>query len=599
MVEKWYLTCKKVDFDELGKHMNVDPLLIRILANRDLLKEEDMNKFLFGTMKDVHAPSLLKDMDKAVSLIREAIIKKKKIRIIGDYDVDGICSGYILKKGLTYAGGEVDVVIPHRMKDGYGLNVDLIQQAIQDGIQVLITCDNGISAMEAIHQAKEAGITVVVTDHHEVVRDESGTQMLPCADAVVDPKQDGCFYPFKEICGAFVAYKLIDSLLGLNGNALNYKDNGPVVLNEELIQAAAMATVCDVMPLLDENRILVKRGLELLRSRPIKGIEALMMENNLEREALSSYHIGFILGPCLNASGRLDAATKGLELMLCENANEASRRAFELKELNEERKQMTLSGVTDGEKYIEEHNLNQDKVLVIFLPDCHESLAGIIAGRIREKYEKPVLVVTRGAEGLKGSARSIDAYSIYEGLCGCKEYLTKFGGHRLAAGFSLEEDNLKIFRQTINAQCTLTDEDFVRKVKIDAAMPFSYATVNLVKQLECLEPFGVSNPKPLFARKNVILLKAMRFGQVKQYAKYTVLDEDNKEVELTLFSQVEEFESFLKNRFGETSFLNLYKCSYGNKKPEESIRISVAYQVGINRYQGRESVQFFLKNYCV
>lgn len=585
--EKWFVACKKADFEGLGKKWNVDPLIPRILRNRDLVEEADMELFLQGNLTNLHSPYLLKDMRKGIDIIKSCIEENKKIRIIGDYDVDGICASYILKKGLEEAGANADVVIPHRVQDGYGLNVSIIEQAAFDGVELCITCDNGIAALDAIALAKEKGMIVVVTDHHEVVRNEQGEAILPCADAVIDPKQESCDYPFVDICGAVVAMKMIEGLL----EVMNISKTAN--LYGKLLQAAAMATVCDVMPLINENRIIVKEGLRRLNQTPLMGMEALMDAQLIEMGKVSAYHIGFVLGPCLNASGRLDAAYHGLELLLCENMNDAKQKAELLRSLNEERKQMTVEGVELAEKRIEESGMTEDKVLVVYLPECHESLAGIIAGRIRDTYEKPTLVVTKGENCLKGSARSIDAYSIYEGLKKCSPLLLKFGGHKAAAGFSLEEENLEALRTQLNEECGLSDEDFVRKVMIDAAMPFSYAKMALVKQLEALEPFGNGNSKPLFARKKVEFVRATRIGAAKQFARYKVKDEDGQMCDLMCFSQTDEIEKLITDTYGKEALQELY---LGRAK---NIVLSVTYQVGINRYQGQEYVQFMLKNFCI
>ena len=586
-MEKWYVACKKADFEALGKKWNVNPLIPRILRNRDITEEAEMERFLYGGLSDLYSPFLLKDMKKGIEIISECIKKQNRIRIIGDYDVDGICASYILKQGLEVAGGMADVVIPHRIYDGYGLNPSIIEQADRDGIDFCVTCDNGIAAIDAIDLAKQKGMAVVVTDHHEVTKDENGEEILPSADAVIDPKQRECEYPFADICGAVVAYKLIEGLLQEMGL------KKPEAFFSKLLQAAAMATVCDVMPLISENRILVKEGLKAINYAPLVGIEALMGVNGIEPGRVTAYHFGFVLGPCLNASGRLDAAYHGLELLLCEKKEEAARRAAKLKALNEERKQMTLEGVEQAKEYLEKNHMEQDKILVIYLPECHESLAGIIAGRIRDLEEKPVLVITKGENCLKGSARSIEAYSIYEGLKKCDKFLLKFGGHKAAAGFSLEEENLENLRLTLNSQCELKEADFVKKIMIDAPMPFSYVNLPLAKQLEQLEPFGTANPKPLFARKKVELLKAVRIGAGKQFARYKVQDEDGEIRDLMCFSQTEDVEKLLVEIYGKEAVKELY---LGTAK---GLFLSVTYQIGINRYQGQESVQFILKNFCI
>ncbi len=427
---KWMIASKKADFGQIAEKYHITPVLARILRNRDLISEQEMERFLYGTRKDLHNPRMMKDMETAAGIVGQKIRQQKKIRIIGDYDVDGICSSYILYKGIKALGGEADVVIPHRMKDGYGLNDHLIEHAFQDGVDTVLTCDNGIAAAPQIKRAKEMGMTVVVTDHHEVPYEEREGQrsyLLPPADAVVDPKQPGCGYPFKQICGAVVAGKLVQVLWEERNGCEDFFEQE---LYEEICIFEALATVCDVMELWDENRILVKEGLRLMGRTSNLGMKALLMVNGIEEKALSPYHAGFIIGPCMNASGRLDTARRALELFCCEDWKEAVTIAGDLKSLNDSRKLMTEQGVSDAIRQVEEEHLEGDRVLVLYLPDCHESLAGIIAGRIREKYGKPAFVLTKGEEGIKGSGRSIENYSMYEEMSACKELFTKYGGQR-------------------------------------------------------------------------------------------------------------------------------------------------------------------------
>lgn len=500
MKEKWVVAAKKADFQGIGAHFGIDPVVARVMRNRGLTEISDMEVYLHGSKSDLHDPHLLKDVDKAAGMIKQKIEQKNKIRIIGDYDIDGIQSTYILLKGLLRLGADVDTVIPDRILDGYGLNEHLVTQAYDAGVDTIITCDNGISAIDQIDLAKALGMTVVVTDHHEVPFEEVNgerRQIVCGADAVVNPKQQDCSYPFKGLCGAAVALKLIQVLYELAGI--------PVSEADEFVENAGFATVGDVMDLQGENRILVKLGLDMLRTTQNKGMKALILQNGLTLEALKSYHIGFKIGPCLNASGRLETAKLSLKLLMCEDSKEAAVLAQEIVELNESRKLMTAEAVKQAKQIVEENHYDRDKVLVIYLPNCHESLAGIVAGRIREAYYRPAFVITRSEEGAKGSARSIEGYSMYEEMCKCRELFTKFGGHPMAAGFSLEEQNIDLLRHELNQNAALTEQELQPKITIDVPMPIDYVHEGLVKQLELLEPFGKGNEKPVFADRNLTI----------------------------------------------------------------------------------------------
>lgn len=586
-MEKWYVAAKKADFEAWSEKFHISPVTARIIRNRDVMTWEDVEKYLYGGVDSLYAPELLKDMDKATRVILEKIRQEKVIRIIGDYDVDGICSAHILTKGLRAAGGKVDTAIPHRIRDGYGLSDQLIEEAYKAGVDTIITCDNGIAAAPQIAYANRLGMTVVVTDHHEVpYQEEMGVrkEILPPAAAVVDPKQEGCGYPFPGICGGLVAYKLIAALYGKLGNTQRQQE-----ILEELLQYAAIATVCDVMELLDENRIVVKEGLKRLRTMPAPGILALMEVNGIEPKNINAYHIGFIIGPCMNATGRLDTALRALELLGTENRQQALAIAGELKELNDSRKLMTAKGVEQAEAYVEERGLNCQRILVIYLPDCHESLAGIIAGRIREKYGKPTFVLTRGEEGVKGSGRSIEAYNMYEAMTNCKELFLRFGGHKMAAGLSLTEENIPVFAEKINEICTLTEEDFIPRVHIDVPMPFACGDKKLARELELLEPFGVANPKPLFARKDVNFVSAVKLGKSGNFTKF-IMEENEQRFEGIYFGDFSRFEETADARYGVGAARKLFeqKCSY---------RLSVTYQIGINSFRGKEEVQLILQNF--
>ncbi len=577
------VAAKKADFERIAEKYHITPVLARLLRNRDLVSDEEIRKFLCGTMEDLHDPLLMKDMGKAAEILKQKIKEQKPIRIIGDYDVDGICSSYILLMGLRELGGNVDVVIPHRMKDGYGLNDRLIEDAFQDGIDTILTCDNGIAAADQIRMAKEKKMTVVVTDHHEIPFEEGAEErvyILPPADAVVDPKQPGCEYPFKQICGAVVAGKLMQVLTGK--------------LTEEMISFEAIATICDVMELTDENRILVKEGLRLIPGTANLGLKALLMANGIEGKALTPYHVGYIIGPCMNASGRLDTAKRVLELFDCKDFKEAVTIAGDLKSLNDSRKFMTEQGVKEAVRQVESAAMENDKVLVLYLPECHESLAGIIAGRIKEKYHKPVFVLTKGEEGIKGSGRSIESYSMYEKMSVCKELYTRYGGHKMAAGLSLpDEASINQFRTRLNEDCGLTEEDFEQIVHIDVAMPLAYADRSFVKELSLLEPFGTGNPRPVFARKEISLLSGRRLGKNQNVGKYRIA-EAGAVYEMIYFGDLERFDEFLKERYGE----EMVRMLYGKGLEEGNVTISMAYYPDINYFAGRETIQMVMQDYC-
>ncbi len=585
---QWFISAKKADFNKIAKKYNIDPVLARIIRNRDVIEEEEIRKYLKGGRQDLYAPDLLKDMDKAVKLLCRKIKEGESIRVIGDYDADGICSSYILLRGLVACGGNVDTVIPHRIKDGYGLNDSLIEEAHSDGIDTIITCDNGIAAAPQVAYAKELGMSVIVTDHHEIPYEEDNGKrvyILPEADAVVNPKQEECVYPYKNICGGVVAYKVVQSLF-----ASLHPENEMEII-EELLEIAAFATVCDVMELRDENRIIVKCGLQNMQHTRNQGLKALIEVCGLEGKMLSAYHIGFVLGPCINATGRLDTAGRALCLLNSRSRSEAVQIAAELKDLNDSRKEMTLKGTGEAMECIEKNDWKEDKVLVVYLPECHESLAGIIAGRLREKYGRPVFVLTRGEDGVKGSGRSIEGYHMYEEMTACKEYFTKYGGHKMAAGLSMEEENVESFRRKINEACRLTEEDYEEKVHIDAAMPFSYLTKELIGELELLEPFGVGNSKPVFAQKNVHIINARVMGKNQNVGKYRIHDEEGDSYEMVYFGDLERFHEFLAVQAGKGNVMRMLEGA------AVDITISMTYYPSINSYAGRESIQIILQNY--
>ena len=570
-MEKWVVSAKRGDFYAISQKFGVDPVIARLIRNRDQITDEEIEQYLYGTMEKLHSWKQMKGMEDALKMIEQKIREKKKIRIIGDYDIDGVCSTYILLTGLRKAGANADIDIPDRMKDGYGISRELIDRAREAKIDTIITCDNGISAIEQIAYAKRLGMTVIVTDHHEIPYEEQqdGTirTILPDADVIVNPKQPGCPYPFKGICGAMVAYKLICGLFERAGFSSH--------AHEELIEFAAIATVGDVMDLADENRILVKEGLRRITNTSNKGLKALILVNNLEGKPISAYHIGFVLGPCINASGRLSTAKRALELLMAEDEKKAAELAVDLKALNESRKEMTAKGVEEAVQMIETSHMDSDRVLVIYLPKCHESLAGIIAGRIRERYAKPVFVLTKGEEGVKGSGRSIEAYHMFKELVKCKALLSKFGGHPMAAGLSLPEENVDAFRKLLNDNCALTEEEMAEKVRIDVPMPISYVNMPLIRQLNLLEPFGKGNTKPLFAQKNIKIIGCRVFGKNRNVVKMKLYDENGFEADGVWFGAGDAFVERIR----------------------EKERWSVAYYPSINAYNGRESIEIIVQNY--
>lgn len=587
---KWVVTAKKADFNQIGEKFHIDPVIARIIRNRDVVGDERIDEFLHGTAQDMHAPALLKDVEKAAGILKDKIAGRMRIRIIGDYDIDGVCSTYILWAGLNYLGADVDTVIPHRIHDGYGMNDHMIEEAHEAGIDTILTCDNGIAAREQIAYAKSLGMTVVVTDHHEVPyevqEDGSRLECPPPADAVIDPKQSDCGYPFDGICGAVVAYKLIQVLFAGQNQAEVSE------LLQELLAFAAFATVGDVMELIDENRIIVRYGLQQIGRSVNMGMQALLAVNGLQDKPLSAYHIGFVLGPCLNATGRLDTACRALRMFQTHDRAEAVTIAGELKELNDNRKDMTLQGTKQAVEAIEGSALRDDRVLVVYLPDCHESLAGIIAGRLRERYYKPVFVLTRSEEGVKGSGRSVEAYHMYDKMSECKELYTKYGGHKMAAGVSLPEENVERFRTYLNEHCGLTAEDLEEKIYIDVPMPMSYVSAGFVKQLSVLEPFGNGNPKPVFAQRNLRLLRGRVLGKNSNVGRYTVEDEDGRQFEMMYFGNMDTWHAFLTEQFGQEACDRLYRGGGGD------IRIHVIYYPDLDVYQGRERLQMIMKDYC-
>lgn len=570
-MEKWMVYNKKADFQKIGSEFGIDPVIARLIRNRDIQDMKEIRSYLYGTLAEIPSPWKMKDMERAVQILQKKITQKKKIRIIGDYDIDGVTATCILLKGLKRLNANVDTYIPDRVKDGYGMHEQLIDKALEDGIDTILTCDNGIAAAAEIEYAKKEGLTVIVTDHHDIpFRDTEDGRIwiIPKADAVVNPKQNDCLYPNKNICGTVVAWKLIWALyerLEIDSDEI-----------WDFLELAAIATVGDVMDLQGENRIIVKEGLKKLSSTSFEGLKALICVNNLEGAEITAYHVGFVIGPCINASGRLDTAARSLELLLADNMEDAMKLADDLYDLNQSRKAMTEQGKGQAIQSIEENNLGKDRVLVVYLPDCHESLAGIIAGRIREAYNKPVFVLTKGSDGVKGSGRSIEAYSMYEELVKCSDLLMQFGGHPMAAGLSMEEKNVELFRRRLNDNCTLTEQDLIPKIMIDVPMPISYLSKKLTEQLKVLEPFGKGNSKPLFAQKNLRAVGIRVLGRNRNVAKMLLIDENGIKMDAVYFGEAQEFVDFV----------------------QAHDTISVTYYPEINVFQGRENLQVVIKNYC-
>ena len=573
-MEKWFVAMKKADFNGIAEKYQISPIIARLMRNRDVIGDEAIDFYLNGTVEDLYDGLLMKDMDRAVDILKEKIEEGKKIRVIGDYDIDGVNATYILQQGLAGLGADVDTDIPDRIKDGYGLNQMLIDRALEDDVDTIITCDNGIAAMNEIAYGKENGMTIVVTDHHEVpYLEENGEKkhLLPPADAVVDPHRADCEYPFKGLCGAAVAYKLVEVLYRVSGKSEQEVEH----LQESLMENVAIATIGDVMDLVGENRVFVKKGLELLKTTKNEGLHALMQCTGVDTANLNTYHIGFVIGPCINAGGRLDTAKRALELLNASNRREAVTLAADLKELNDSRKEMTEEGVEEAVRQIESSSWKDDQVLVVYLPECHESIAGIIAGRIKERYYRPTFVLTKGEAGVKGSGRSIEAYDMFAEMSRCRELFTKFGGHKLAAGLSLEEEKVEVFRKRINELADLTEEDLQMKVSIDMRLPFPYINEELIHELKILEPFGKGNGKPLFAESKLRVIQPRIFGKNRNVLKCRLEDQQGNQMEAVYFGEVED-------------------CL---RQMEKKQIMSFTYYPSINEYMGRRTIQLTIVNY--
>lgn len=569
-MKKWVVAAKRADFDKIGQKFQITPMTARIIRNRDVVGDEAIEKYLHGTMADLYDPWLMYGMKEGVALLQEEIAKKSRIRIIGDYDIDGVCATYILLTGLRKIGANADHVIPDRIKDGYGINEHLIDQACEDGIQVIVTCDNGIAAASQIAYAKSLGMRVLITDHHEVPFEEiSGkrTEKLPPADGIINPKQEKCSYPWKGLCGAVVAWKLICALYEVYGI--------PMQEAETLVEFAAIATIGDIMELQDENRILVKEGLKRMKTTQNIGLRSLIEVNGLDKDAISAYHIGFVLGPCINAGGRLDTARRALELFDSKDKETADRLAGDLKALNDSRKELTNAGVEEGIRQVAEAK-KDDRVLVVYLPDCHESIAGIIAGKIKERFYKPTIVLTDAEEGIKGSGRSIPGYNMFEELSRVGELFTKFGGHPMAAGMSLPKENLPKLREQLNQNCTLKEEDLVEKLTIDIAMPIQYVSEELIRELKVLEPFGNGNSKPLFAEREFFVLQSQILGKNKNTVKLYGTNAAGCHMEALYFGDPRPLLSLI----------------------EEKQKINLTYYPSVNEFRGRKTLQLMIQDFC-
>ena len=569
-MKKWFVSAKKADFNEIGKKFHITPMTARIIRNRDVVGDEQIRKYLQGTVEDLYSPWELFGMKEGIALLQQAIAFQEKIRVIGDYDIDGVCSTYILLTGLKKAGANVDTVIPDRIKDGYGINEQLIDQAKEDGIQVIITCDNGIAAWSQIAYAKELGMKVIVTDHHEVPFEETETgrvEKLPPADVIINPKQEQCHYPWKGLCGGVVAWKLVAALYETYGVEIEeaYK----------LLEFAAIATVGDIMELQDENRIIVKEGLKRIHRTKNIGLKSLIEVNGLERDSINAYHIGFVIGPCINAGGRLDTAKRALELFASEDKSAADRLAGDLKALNDSRKELTKDGVDEAIRQVLETGRRSERVLVVYLPDCHESIAGIIAGKVKERFYRPTIVLTDAEEGIKGSGRSIPGYHMFEELCKCSELFTKFGGHPMAAGMSLPKENLQKLRKQLNENCTLTEEDLTEKLSIDIAMPVQYVSEEFINELKVLEPFGNGNSKPLFAERDFHVLRSQILGKNKNTVKIYGVNAAGCHMEGLYFGDPEELMGLL-----------------GKKDT-----IHITYYPSVNEYRGQKTLQIMIQDF--
>lgn len=585
-MEKWFIKNKNADLETISKTFNISKFISKLLVNRDINTPRLIDSYLNSNIEKLHSPDLFKDMDKAIDILMKYKDTGKKIRIVGDYDVDGVMSTYILKKAFDEIGIVSDYIIPHRVDDGYGINKEIIQEAYNDGVRGIITCDNGIAAIEETKLARSLGMDIIVTDHHDLPFTEIDGKretIYVDADAIINPKRDDCKYPFEKLCGAAIAYKLVEKLFGVNGNSDSaYK----------FIEYAAIATVCDVVDLVDENRIIVKEGLKLINNTKNIGLKALINESGLEDKEISIYHIGFVIGPSINASGRLDSALKAIEMLLTDDENMGKNLARELRTLNDERKEMTQNGADNAINKVKTTELKDDTVLVIYEPDAHESVAGIIAGRVKDTFNKPTIVLTNAKEGVKGSARSIEVYNIFEELTMRKDLLNRFGGHPMAAGLSLDYDKIDILRKSLNEN-SLTKDDLVPSVYIDMFLPLNDISYGLIKEMDVLEPFGKGNSKPVFGDKNVKVEFAQILGKNKNVLKLKLLMEDDNTIEGLIFRNIEDFQEMVVNEYGSEVLSDLYNGF------ETDINIDLLYYPSINEYMGRTTLQIIIESYRI
>lgn len=585
-MQQWMVINKGADFKGIGNKFHIDPVTARIIRNREVIGDEEIHSFLAGTLQELPDVHLMQNLDLLVELLDQKINEKAKIRIIGDYDIDGVMSSYILYRALTRCGAQVDVAIPNRITDGYGLNRNLITEALECGVDTILTCDNGITAIEEIAYAKEAGMTVLVTDHHEILfKDVDGERiyMRSVADAIVNPHQKTCAFPYKDLCGAGVAWAVIV--------ALYEKNNIEQKEAKELLEFVAFATVGDIMSLTGLNRILVREGLKRIHHTTNIGMRALISRCGLLPEQIDTYHFGFVLGPCINAAGRLDTARRALRLFISESPEEAAEVADELVILNEERKEMTRQGVEEAKQLVEEGGYENDPVLILYLPNVHESIAGIIAGRIREYYYRPTFILTKGEDGVKGSGRSTEEYSMYEQMCKCSDLLTKFGGHPMAAGLSLPEENVEAFRKQMNENCPFRAEEMVQTIHIDVPMPVDYVTNALVEEFSILAPFGKDNPKPVFADRNLKISRMWIVGKNQNVLRMTLISEQGRPLSAIYFGDIEAMQTYLMEQYGTQE---VDKAFHGR---ENNMQISIVYSPKLNTYRDSETLQFEIQYY--
>lgn len=585
-MKRWVLLRKGADFAAIGEKFHISPRIACLIRNRDIIGDDAIDGYLNGTIADLNDGMLMRDMDKAVDILMEKLRGHKRIRVIGDYDIDGVCATYLLLEALEGLGADVDMDIPDRIRDGYGLNRNLIDRAIRDGVDTVVTCDNGIAAAEEIAYGKRLGLTILVTDHHEVPYIEKAGERqysLPPADAVVDPKRADCGYPFKGLCGAAVAYKMMECLYEAMG-----EDSADI---DRLLEVVGIATVGDVMDLAGENRIFVKQALEMLSHSKNLGLKALMERTGIAGDGITAYHIGFVLGPCINAGGRLDTAKRALELLRAKTKREADILAGDLKALNDSRKELTEAAVTEAVRQVNETDAGKNPVLVLYLPDCHESLAGIVAGKVRERYYRPVFVLTDGEDGAKGSGRSIENYHMFEELTGCKDLLIRFGGHSQAAGLSIKREKIEEFRKRLNENCRLSECDLQEKVSIDMELPLSGVSEAFVKELTLLEPFGKGNAKPVFALRDAELLSARLIGKKQNMLKLRVKDREGTSIEAVHFGDAGEFLEVVEEKCGKGQADKLLSGQ------AEGVRMSLTFYPGINEYMGNRTMQITITNY--